>query len=75
MEEKEDKDNKTDDENVSKEAVTDDENNSSPGFATSSEGQRSPPPSMVFGPNNPYLVNPNMMYINCINPYLQVRYF
>ena len=53
--------------------MTDDENNSSPGFATSSEGQRSPPPSMVFGPNNPYLVNPNMMYINCINPYLQVR--
>ena len=73
VEEKEDKDNKTDDENVSKE--TDDENNSSPGFATSSEGQRSPPPSMVFGPNNPYLVNPNMMYINCINPYLQVRAF
>ena len=75
VEDKEDKDNKTDDENVSKDAVTDDENNSlSPDFATnSSEGQRSPPPSMVFGPNNPYLaVNP-MMYINCTNPYFQVN--
>ena len=63
--------------------VTDDENNVT---SNSSEGQRSPPPSMVFGQPPPIGLNPmgpsgiplslmnsNMMYMTqYINPYLQV---
>ena len=47
-------------------------NPSSPFESNSSDGQRSPPPSMVYGQGTP-LMSPTMMYMSqYMNPYLQV---